>query len=286
MPTAQLPVRPDPRRPSALGWRLALTTAGIARIPDLPASAVAACNDALDPLFAPRRAESRSYVDAGRLAATGVLERCLTPEVRAVIAATVSRPVLYHCHAYEIAGGAERPHIRAGRLEGWHRDDETVAGNDRGRPKYLSLFVYLSDVGDDGGAFELVARRPRWGLLPDDPVVRAVGPAGMSFVWNRTYFHRASPNRSPKRRRLVKLSWQSGAEPNDRIGLREFSEARDVVGGRDPFLAALLGLPGSYGSSDPPLPTPSVMLVGGPGGFSRSVSVATHVHALQRAVSR
>jgi hypothetical protein len=48
-------------------------------------------------------------------------------------------------------------------------------------------------------------------------------------MWNRSYFHRAAPNRSAVRRRILKLSIQPAGLPNDRIGLDEFTNAMDYL---------------------------------------------------------
>ena len=227
---------------AARSWGLVLTSRGIATTDDLvPPQVISEWKAALDPLFATSATKARAYVDAGQLAELGILAQCCTPGLRALMSALTPYPVLYHCHAYEVAANQETPHIHQGILRGWHRDDETVPGNDMGRARYLSCFVYLSDVGEDGGAFELVPRPPRWGIQRGEAAVRVVGPAGTTFVWNRTYFHRASPNRAPRRRRLLKLSWQSAERPNPRLQLDEFARARRCLGDGDAFLASLLG---------------------------------------------
>jgi hypothetical protein len=220
-----------------------LSTDGIASFGRLyPAAAVAGWNAELDPLFASGD-QVRATLGADVLAATGVLAGVLTPPIRALIAQTVPDARIYHAHAYEIAGGNERPHIHSEHLDGWHRDTETIRDFQPDRARHISLFVYLTDVHDDSGAFEFLPRSPRQSLGTSQEAHRVTGPAGTTFAWNRSYYHRASPNTSAVRRRLVKLSWQPAGLANDRIKLPEFAAA---VQNSEPdeWLEVLLGAKG------------------------------------------
>jgi hypothetical protein len=202
-------------------------------------------NARLDPLFAAAGA-SRSYVGADALARAGVLADCLHAPMRAVIGTTVPDARIYHAHAYVIAGGREQPHIHAEHLGGWHRDTETVRAFDPQRARHLSLFVYLTDVGSASGAFEFLPQSPRGRMGGRLGAHRMTGDAGTAFVWNRSYYHRASPNRSNVRRRVLKLSWQSADLANDRIGLPEMVGAAAALT-TDPYLRALFGGPATSG---------------------------------------
>jgi hypothetical protein len=170
-------------------------------------SVVARWNERLDPMFSIGD-QVRATLGADVLAAAGVLAEVLTPAVRALIASTAPDARIYHAHAYEIAGQSDKPHVHAERMDGWHRDTETIHDFEPTRARHISLFVYLTDVGDDSGAFEFLPRSPRLPLGTRHDAHRVTGPAGTTFAWNRSYYHRASPNLSTVRRRLVKLSWQ------------------------------------------------------------------------------
>jgi hypothetical protein len=222
-----------------------LTTRGIVALEGCyPPSVVAALNDRLDPLFDDAAGEPRAYVGADALAEIGALEGIFSAPVRAAIDALyVGRPpVLYHCHVYEIAGGQDRPHIRDRTLAGWHRDSETVPAFRRLVADYVSMFTYLSDVGPGAGAFEFVPQPPIRPPGDGTPCVSVHGGAGFTFLWNRSYFHRASPNRSSARRRVLKLSLQPADLPNERLHGPELAAARERVGD-DAWLHALFGGP-------------------------------------------
>lgn len=224
-----------------------LSTRGIVRQTDVyTREAIEQLNDALDDAFAATSAEHRSYVGGDVLAALGLLDMVFSAPVRAAIDRLFpgGDAVLYHCHAYEVAGAQDRPHIRDRTLDGWHRDSETVAAYQQEVPVHVSMFTYLNDVGLDGGAFELVPLPPVRTPATGTPRVSVRGPAGTTFWWNRSYFHRASPNRSPRRRRVLKLSLQSERLPNERIAGSELGTAGEHAAAvADPWLHARFGGP-------------------------------------------
>jgi hypothetical protein len=182
-------------------------------------------NERLDPLFTASGEDARSYIGADQLVETGIFEELFSEPVRRLIAGIHPSALLYHCHCYEIAGGQDQPHIHAGRLHGWHRDWDTVRYFTPNYPTYLSVFILLSQVGDDDGPFEFHPKSGHRWLRSSGDVVSLVGPIGTAAVWNRSYFHRAAPNRGAVRRRILKLSIQPAGLPNDRIGKSEFKNA-------------------------------------------------------------
>jgi hypothetical protein len=223
-----------------------LSTSGIAAIPNVwDPESVVALNAALDEPFRIRSMQRRAYVGADELVSLDVLEHVFPRPLRALLPSVMDDPVLYHCHAYEISGDETRPHIHSALLSGWHRDTETVEAHDRDAARYVSVFLYLTDVGPENGPFELLPRDPEHGFVPGSPCVSVVGPAGSAFAWNRSYYHRAAPNRSATRRRLLKLSVQLRTLPNDRIGHGELARAA-----ADPRVDAL-GLGALFGADRP-----------------------------------
>jgi hypothetical protein len=207
---------------------------GIAAAPPLvdPAG-LARLNAAVDPLFAADGGARRTYVGADELLSLGLLDVALSPALRGVAELLVPTPAIYHCHIYEIAAGQSKSHVHAAQPDGWHRDDETLPSYVPGGLRHVSLFVYLSNVGPQDGPFELLTGTPAGGLRGDHDglrgsrdVVQVTGPTGTSFAWNRSFWHRATPNVGPHRRRLLKVSIQ----PADEVHLRATSiELRTVA---------------------------------------------------------
>src|SRR5215813_10057225 len=192
----------------SLKIREILSNAGICALPGLfSEDEIATINKAVDPLLRSRAEERRAYVHPDEIFDLGLMDLIFTDRMKDLLFSIVPDPVLYHCHVYEIAANSRQSHIFSDSLAGWHRDPDS--GYTSGNPTHISLFVYLTNVGDDDGAFEFVPdiSPDKW-LYNGLPYVAAKGPAGYSFAWHRSYYHRASPNRGPIRRRLLKLSIQ------------------------------------------------------------------------------
>jgi len=216
-----------------------LANEGIADLTGLwPVEQVEDWSRRLDPHFASKDGERRSYVSADALVTTGIFAEVFSEPARRLIAGIQPSALLYHCHCYEIAANQARPHIHRDKPQGWHRDTETIKAYTPDFPSFISIFILLSSVGEDDGAFEFVPHRPNSGMRPGGEIVRLVGSVGTAAIWNRSYFHRASPNRGSLRRRVLKISFQPAGLPNDRIGLEEFSKARANL--EDPALLALI----------------------------------------------
>jgi hypothetical protein len=164
-------------------------------------------------------------------------------------------PVIFHMLASEIMGGNDQPHFAAQEPGGWHRDsDSRYFAND---PTHVSIFVYLSDVGVGDGAFEISPRPPQTPLQSESPVVSVTGRRGTSFVWHRSFFHRASPNRGPRRRRIIKFSIQRKAFGTAHLSNYFF---RDTLARVEPgqirvdmLLGRFLGMP------DPSIPPSTIV---------------------------
>jgi hypothetical protein len=218
----------------------AIAEYGIAVVDDIySVNELALINSVMTPLFQKRSGEARSYVRPDDMMEAGILDRLLSPAMRDVLLSVVPDPVLFHFHAYEIAGKSNRSHIFADQLGGWHRDPDSAYF--AGDPTHVSVFVYLSDVAEEDGAFEFSPHRPDHPLRSDSPVVKMTGPVGMSFAWHRSFYHRASPNRGPRRRRLLKISIQPNSFPSVHLGKEFFRKAIDQVPAGDPLMDMLLG---------------------------------------------
>ena len=157
----------------------------------------------------------------------GIMDEVLNPRMMDLLFSIIPDPVLYHFHFYEIAAKQEKSHIFSENLLGWHRDpDCTFRASD---PTHLSIFVYFSDVGPDDGPFEFVPNLATENLSSGAKVASMQGPAGMSFVWHRRFFHRAAPNRGSRRRRLLKISVQNNEFKSAHLKRPFFRNWIDIV---------------------------------------------------------
>ena len=217
-----------------------LSERGILAVGDIYSVAqLAKLNSVLDPLFASKRGESRSYVRPDEMLDAGILSLVLSRKMRDLLLSLFPDPVLYHFHAYEIAGGAAASHVFSEQPGGWHRDpDSTFFVGD---PTHVSIFVYLSEVGLDDGPFEFALRRPDQALTSDSTITTVTGPIGASFIWHRRYYHRASPNRGAQRRRLIKISAQPNSFYSAHLSNEFFSRLKQALPVGDTEMDILLG---------------------------------------------
>jgi hypothetical protein len=204
------------------------------------AADLAALNDGFDALFQARADKNRAYVMSDEMADLGLFETVFSEKMLSILFSIMPDPVLYHCHAYEIATRQDQSHIFAERLSGFHRDTDSVWTPSE--PTHVSVFVYLSDVGVDDGPFELVQQPPLQLLTPGSLVASMVGGVGMTFAWNRSFYHRASPNKGEIRRRLLKISVQRNRYPSAHLGNASFTRLKQmIVAGSNPRHDLLLG---------------------------------------------
>jgi len=186
---------------------------GLVMLPDIyTVNDLAELNAAMNTLFASRQDQKRSYVRPDDMMALGILDLVLSPAMLDVLFTIMPDPVLYHLHAYEIEAGCSQPHIFANQPGGWHRDMDSAYFRDD--PTHVSVFVYLSDVGPDDGVFEFASQEPEAALMRGAPAMSLTGSAGLAFAWHRSFYHRAAPNRGPRRRRLLKISIQRNEFPS------------------------------------------------------------------------
>ncbi|MFT6949066.1 MAG: hypothetical protein ACJAUL_000187 [Paraglaciecola sp.] len=200
-------------------------------------------NQVVDPILASQDL-ARRYVNAQQLFENGLLYAIFNKKMRSLIAHLLPVSVLYHCHIYEIDGNQSKSHIRTGDgLLGWHRDEECLPYYVPGKPNTISIFIYLTDVGTDSGPFEIANYPPQkfWNRIGGKPCYKMVGGRSYTFIFDRTYIHRAHPNSDPIKRRVLKLSIQPPSIENKRIGLPEYVKVLQEIKGKDIFLEHLFG---------------------------------------------
>lgn len=196
-------------------------------------------NRTVDPLFASRQLEHRSYVHPDELVSINLWSVIFSEQMRDVLFSIMPDPVLYHCHIYEIAGTNGEPHIFGERLSGWHCD---VSENDNAKePTHVSVFVYLSDVGPTNGPFEFAQSTGHQWLSHKAPYVSVRGKPGTTFAWNRRFFHRAAPNLADVRRRILKLSIQKNQFPSAHLANKHFGQTLQSIEPGDHEIDLLLG---------------------------------------------
>lgn len=200
---------------------------------------IAEINRVADPIFASRKEQARSYVYADEIGRSGMLPLILSKNMRNCLLSVMPDPVLYHMHIYEIAENQNQPHIFADNLAGWHRDPDSENGGREAT--HVSIFVYLTDVGIENGPFEFIPQSSFLWLRKNTKYVSMLGKSGSSFVWNRNFYHRAAPNRSGVRRRLLKISIQNSRFISKHLSNEHFKSLIAGTEEGDVMLDMLLG---------------------------------------------
>lgn len=214
---------------------------GIIQIENIYSSSeLQAIKQAVDPILLSRIQEARAYVTPDEMLNLGVWPIIFSQRMMSVLFSIIPDPVLYHCHIYEIAANNNTPHIFGNELAGWHRDEDSEYHNRK--TTHVSIFVYLTDVDAMDGAFEFVpSKKPKRWLKRGTPFISVIGNMGFSFVWNRSFFHRASPNRGSIRRRLLKLSIQGNEFPSVHLKNTHFQRVLASIPEGNPEMDILLG---------------------------------------------
>ncbi len=198
-------------------------------------------NKLLDPEFAKMGNGYRTEVSIAKLYELGIFNEFFNPTMRSFIRSLMPDANLLTFHCYENAGNQSFTiKTRDNNVE-WHRDVSDLVGLNNDDLNYLSIFFYLTNVGEKSGAFEIRPLSPNVPLQNSDDSLRVVGTVGKSFVWNRTFFHRQSINESPQRRRVLKLSIQHNYLENDSILTKDFKEVFNKIDPQETFLRYMTG---------------------------------------------
>lgn len=205
-----------------------LTQYGVALFPPLyEEQCIQQWNKKLDGFLDSNTAKKRNYVRADQLQELGILDSILNKNLHELIDNLMNDAVLYHCHVYEIEGEQTKSHIHGDNsFKGWHRDAECLYAIEKDKLHHFSLFVYLSDVGIDNAPFEISSLSAFEVLDRDIPSIKIKGCCGTCFLFDRTFLHRATPNKSSQRRRVLKLSFQNKGLFNKKIHLPEFVKTK------------------------------------------------------------
>lgn len=200
-------------------------------------------NELFNPIFASQKS-ARRYVSAINFVELGIFDEIFSTNLLSTIYHLIPDAVLYHCHAYEIDANQAHSHIMNNNgLDGWHRDYDCKHDLSNNELQHVSLFIYLSNVEKDSGAFE-VSNMPLTLRIPnnaDEQLYQVQGASGTTFLFNRIAYHRASPNRSATPRRVLKLSFQSKALFNHKLLEDNFARVSLVITNKSPLIRQLFG---------------------------------------------
>jgi hypothetical protein len=179
----------------------------------------------------------RLYLRADELYQLGILKSLLSPELKHLINGVMPDACLYHLHLYESPGLNNKPHIHSENgLNGWHRDDDCLYAWEPNQFHFISFFIYLTDVVEENGPFEISSLKANQPIKAKMPSYKVLGKSGTNFLFDRTFWHRATPNQAINNRRVIKLSFQNRYLFNDRIHLPEFNILKKSNLANDPTI--------------------------------------------------
>ena len=182
---------------------------GICRIGNpFPRETIDRWNALLDVEFSKFGDVPKVDLSTERLDELGIFAEFFDDNMRRLVYRMMPDAILHEFTVIETAGGQNKPHFFGERRHGWHADIMPQPGLDVRVPNYLHLFLYLSDVGDGDGGFEFLPLSSGNEIRPGMETIQVHGERGTAFVWNRAYYHRASPNTGPTRRRALRFLFQ------------------------------------------------------------------------------
>lgn len=240
-------------------------------------------NALLDPLFKAQGDIFRSYVSTAKLFELGIVDEFFNTSMRSLIRSAIPDAVLATLDCYESQGGQSEGEVYDSNSE-WHLDIQSMPGLDPLAFNYLSIFINLSDVNEDSGAFEIRPLSPKILFRDGDVTMKATGNIGTSYIWNRSFYHRASMNRSKIRRRILKISIQHNYLENSVVILPEFRQTLEKIDKEDLFLRFLFGEKYQNTHLGPSLPEVPVTATQVSGGGSDAAVRASNVWKLYRRV--
>ena len=199
-------------------------------------------NTILDPEFAKQGDIHRAYVSPPDLLRLGIFDEYWSPKMRSLVQSIMPDAVIETFDCYENKGGQSEEDMYDEVNSEWHRDIHNLPGIASREPMYCSIFIYLSDVVPGSGGFEIRPKDPDIAISDKDEALNVQGKIGTTFLWNRSFYHRSSMNRSAHRRRVFKLSVQHNYLENSSLKAQVFDPLRASEKVKnDPYLKFLLG---------------------------------------------
>ena len=189
-------------------------------------------NMILDPEFTKQGDIHRSYVSPPDLLRLGIFDEYWSPKMRSLVQSIIPDAVIETFDCYENKGGQSEEDMYDEVNSEWHRDIHDLPGVASREPMYCSIFIYLSDVKEDSGGFEIRPLDPDIAIKDSDKALNVQGNIGTTFLWNRSFYHRSSMNKRPERRRVLKLSVQHNYLENSALKAAMFDPLRESLRSR------------------------------------------------------
>lgn len=166
-------------------------------------------NDILDPYFSGK--DEKVRLDLTSIGKNGydILKEFFNDKVKFIINNLIKDPIIFYAGSIEIPSNSKISHVNHNEIGGWHTDTgENLQYLDLKKPIWMTFFVYLTDVDQNDGPFEITNKIYRKDVNHNTKAFSLLGKKGKCFLWGNTFYHRAAPNLGDKRRRILKIQIQ------------------------------------------------------------------------------
>ena len=173
-------------------------------------------------------------VDAMKLHKAGILELIFNEKIKYLINLLMPDGILWHCHYIKTPSNQSKPWFNPEtRYGSWHKD-RTIDYN-HNRIDFLDIMIYLSDVGENDGAYAFLPIRPDKEIEIDKSKKssKIIGPSSLGILSRVDWWHTATSNTGFKDREMLRLSLaknmyhQKIQESEDYINLRNHYNDKD-----------------------------------------------------------
>jgi ectoine hydroxylase-related dioxygenase (phytanoyl-CoA dioxygenase family) len=169
-----------------------------------------------------------------------ILNDFFNNKIKFIINELIKDPIIYYAGSNEIPSDQTKSHVNHNEIDGWHTDTgENLQYLDYRKPYWITFFVYLTDVSGDNGAFEITNLTKKKLVNHNVKSHKLIGPKGKCFLWGNNFYHRASPNNSDIRRRILKIQIQHNYLQN--TYLEKLKEFEKYISDNDNYLKFLIG---------------------------------------------
>ena len=166
-------------------------------------------NKILDPYFSGK--DEKVRLDLTSIGKDGhdILKEFFNDKVKFITNELIKDPIVFYAGSIEIPSNSKISHVNHNEIGGWHTGTgENLQYLDLRKPIWMTFFVYLTDVGQNDGPFEITNKIYRKEINHNTKAFSLLGNKGKCFLWGNTFYHRAAPNLGNKRRRILKIQVQ------------------------------------------------------------------------------
>jgi len=169
-----------------------------------------------------------------------IVKEFFNDKIRFISCALIKDPILFYAGSNEIPSEQKVSHVNHNEIEGWHTDTgEELQYLDMRMPYWITFFVYLTNVDNDDGAFEISNIVKKKQISHNTECFKMTGKKGKCFLWGNPFYHRASPNIGTNRRRILKIQIQHNYLENSYLD--KLKKNHKFLENEDNFLKYIFG---------------------------------------------